>query len=321
MLNEDNEAVDEAVATETDAAPESSVEVEAVADTPEPVEAADVTPVEAEEEIDVPDVLDWNGEMEALREADWVQKLEPEMRRAVLEGIEGKYQNWQRGYTNKYQDLAKQRRSAEDLMKEVREQEVKVQRWLHGDIDPMVAKQKEVDELKIAHRSALQTLRREAEEAHEKAQNSHGSALETAAKERDNALRQYQEVNQQLEKFQESQTELQVDSLEKWLTAEASDVYDNDDAFDKFCELARANFTPEEAVKMTRALYPPPAPEPTPEPEVVPEPEPVPEGIKLMNMGPDTASGTEGGDPRSFEEMMESLRKTAMVENELILRS
>ena len=259
--------------------------------------------------------------MEALREADWVQKLEPEMRRAVLEGIEGKYQNWQRGYTNKYQDLAKQRRSAEDLMKEVREQEVKVQRWLHGDIDPMVAKQKEVDELKIAHRSALQTLRREAEEAHEKAQNSHGSALETAAKERDNALRQYQEVNQQLEKFQESQTELQVDSLEKWLTAEASDVYDNDDAFDKFCELARANFTPEEAVKMTRALYPPPAPEPTPEPEVVPEPEPVPEGIKLMNMGPDTASGTEGGDPRSFEEMMESLRKTAMVENELILRS
>ena len=321
MLNEDNEAVDEAVATETDAAPESSVEVEAVADTPEPVEAADVTPVEAEEEIDVPDVLDWNGEMEALREADWVQKLEPEMRRAVLEGIEGKYQNWQRGYTNKYQDLAKQRRSAEDLMKEVREQEVKVQRWLHGDIDPMVAKQREIDELKIAHRSALQTLRREAEEAHEKAQNSHGSALETAAKERDNALRQYQEVNQQLEKFQESQTELQVDSLEKWLTAEASDVYDNDDAFDKFCELARANFTPEEAVKMTRALYPPPAPEPTPEPEVVPEPEPVPEGIKLMNMGPDTASGTEGGDPRSFEEMMESLRKTAMVENELILRS
>lgn len=319
MLNEDNETVDEAVATDTDAAQESSVE--AVADTPEPMEASDATPVEVEEEVEVPPVFDWNGEMEALHEAEWVQNLEPGMRRAVLDGIEGKYQNWQRGYTNKYQDLAKQRRSAEELMKEVREQEVKVQRWLHGDIDPMVAKQREIDELKIAHRSALQTLRREAEEAHEKTQNSHGSALETAAKERDNALRQYQEVNQQLEKFQETQTEHQVDTLEKWLTSEASDIYDNDDAFDKFCELARANFTPEDAVKMTRALYPPPAPEPTPEPEVVPEPEPVPEGIKLMNMGPDTASGTEGGDPRSFEEMMEALRKTAMVENELILRS
>ena len=123
MLDEDNETVDEAVATDTDAAQESSVE--AVADTPEPMEAADVTPVDAEETIDVPDVLDWNGEMEALREADWVQNLDPGMRRAVLDGIEGKYQNWQRGYTNKYQDLARQRRSAEDLMKEVREQEVK----------------------------------------------------------------------------------------------------------------------------------------------------------------------------------------------------
>ena len=40
-----------------------------------------------------------------------------------------------------------------------------------------------------------------------------------------------------------------------------------------------------------------------------------------MNMGPDTASGTEGGDPRSFEEMMDALRKTAMTEHELLLRS
>ena len=73
---------------------------------------------------------------------------------------------------------------------------------------------------------------------------------------------------------------------------------------------------------MVRAIYPPPAPPPEPEPEPpAPEPEPVPEGIKLMNMGPDTASGTQGGDPRSFEEMMEALRKTAMTEHELLLRS
>lgn len=104
----------------------------------------------------------------------------------------------------------------------------------------------------MAHRAALSALRKEAEAAHEKATQSHGLAMETAAKERDDALRQYQEVHQQLEQFQESQVELQVDSLEKWLTAEASDVYDNDDAFDKFCELARANFTPEDAVKMVR---------------------------------------------------------------------
>ena len=256
MFNEDNDAVETVEATETEAVTEPVETVEA-----EPVEAADtndVTPVEVEEEIDVPPVFDWNGEFESLRDSEWAQKLEPEMRKALLEGIEGKYQNWQRGYTNKYQDLAKQRREAEDLMKEVREQEVKVQRWLHGDIDPMIAKQKEIDELKVAHRAALSALRKEAEAAHEKATQSHGLAMETAAKERDDALRRYQEVHGQLEQFQESQVELQVDSLEKWLTAEASDVYDNDDAFDKFCELARANFTPEDAVKMVRAIYPDP---------------------------------------------------------------
>ena len=313
MFNEDNDAVEAVETTEVEAAPENDVEVSA-----EPVEAVEATPVEVEEEIEAPPVFDWNGEVESLREADWVQKLEPDLRKAVMEGIEGKYQNWHRGYTSKFQDLAKQRRDAEERIKEVQEQEVKIQRWLHGDIDPMIAKQREIDELKVAHRAALNTLRKEAEAAHEKVVNSHGAAMETAAKERDDALRRYQEVNGQLEQFQDSQVELQVDTLEKWLTSEASDVYNNDAAFDRFCELARADISPEDAVKMVRALYPPPAPEPEPEPD--PEPEPVPEGIKLMNMGPDTASGTEGGDPRSFEEMMESLRKVAMTEQELLLR-
>ena len=323
MFNEDNETVE---TTDTEATAEASEPVEAAepVESAEPVEAVETAPVEADPEPieEAPAVFDWNGEFDSLRSAEWMQNLEPEMRTALLDGIEGKYQNWQRGYTNKYQDLAKQRRDAEELMKEVREQEVKVQRWLHGDIDPMVQKQKEIDELKVAHRAALNALRKEAETAHEKAMRAHGAELENAAKERDTAMRQYQEVHQQLETFQNNQVEVQVDQLENWLTTEAKDVYDNDDAFDKFCELARANFTPEDAIKMVRAIYPPPAPPPEPEPEPPPpEPEPVPEGIKLMNMGPDTASGTQGGDPRSFEEMMEALRKTAMTEHELLLRS
>ena len=74
---------------------------------------------------------------------------------------------------------------------------------------------------------------------------------------------------------------------------------------------------------MLRGIYPKEVeatePEPAPEPE--PEPEPVPDGMKLMNMGPDTAAATEGGDPRSFEEIMDGLRKTAMIEQELLLRN
>ena len=140
MFNEDNETVE---TTDTEATAEASEPVEAA----EPVEAVETAPVEADPEPieEAPEVFDWNGEFDSLRSAEWMQKLEPDMRKALLDGVEGKYQNWQRGYTNKYQDLAKQRREAEELMKEVREQEVKVQRWLHGDIDPMVHKQKEID--------------------------------------------------------------------------------------------------------------------------------------------------------------------------------
>ena len=109
------------------------------------------------------------------------------------------------------------------------------------------------------------------------------------------------------------------------MVAEHKDSYDNDEAFDEFCLLARANIAPERAIKFVRANYPSPepevAPEPAPAPVPEPEPEPVPEGMKLMNMGPDTAAATEGGDPRSYQEMMESMRKAAMIENELILRS
>jgi hypothetical protein len=323
MLTEDSDAV-ETVSAE--AAPEGGGEVSAETSAPEPVdttptETQEATPVEAEEEIEVPPVFDWNGEFESLQSADWVQKLDENIRNPLLKGIQEKYQNWQRGYTNKYQDVAKQRREAEERLNEVREQELRVQRWLHGDVDPMVAKQKEMDEMRVAHRAALQALRKDAEEAHEKASRSHGTALEQAAEERDTAIQKFQEMQQQLQQIEEKQVETQVDALENWLTTEHKDIYDNDEAFTKFCLLAKAEVPPDEAVKMVRSLYPAPEPEPEPEPAPAPEPDPVPEGMKLMNMGPDTAAATEGGDPRSYQDIMEGLRKNALREQELLLNS
>ena len=327
MWNEDNEAVETVSA---DAAPEGGSEAEVETSASEPMDVAadtteDVTPVEVEEEpeVEVPEVFDWNGEFESLRSAGWLRGLDEDKRDAILKGVEEKYQNWQRGYTGKYQELAKQRREAEEMLKEVRDQEIRVQRWLNGDINPMVEKQREIDELKIAHKATLRALRREAEEAHEKAVRTHGQSMEQAAKERDEALKRYAEVQQQMEQFENQQTESQVDALEKWLISEHNDIYENDTAFDEFCELARANIPPERAIQMLRCIYPKEVeatePEPAPEPE--PEPEPVPDGMKLMNMGPDTAAATEGGDPRSFEEIMDGLRKTAMIEQELVLRN
>lgn len=323
MWNEDNEAV-ETVSAE--AAPEGGSEAEVETSASEPVDVAadtteDVTPVEVEEEVDVPEVFDWNGEFESLRSADWLHGLNENQRDAILKGVEDKYQNWQRGYTGKYQELAKQRREADEMLKEVRDQELRVQRWLNGDVNPMLEKQREIDELKIAHKATLRALRREAEEAHEKAVRSHGESMEQAAKERDAAVQRYTQVQQQLEQFENQQTESQVDALEKWLVSEHNDIYENDKAFDEFCELAKANIPPERAIQMLRGIYPKEVATPEPEPAPAPEPEPVPDGMKLMNMGPDTAAATEGGDPRSFEEIMDGLRKTAMVEQELLLRN
>ena len=254
------------------AAPEGGSEAAVETSAPEPVDLApepieEVTPVEVEEEIEVPEVFDWNGEFDSLRSADWLHGLNDNQRDAILKGVEDKYQNWQRGYTGKYQELAKQRREADDMLKEVRDQEVRVQRWLNGDINPMVEKQREVDEMKVAHKAALRALRREAEEAHEKAVRSHGAKMEEAARERDKAVQEYKQVQTQMETFENQQTESQVDALEKWLIKEHNDIYDNDEAFDEFCDLARANVPPERAIQMLRGIYP--------KEVVAPEPEPV----------------------------------------------
>ena len=256
MWNEDNEAVETVSA---DAAPEGGSEAPVETSDTESVDVAadtieEVAPVEVEEEpqeeIEVPQVFDWNGEFDSLRSSDWIQAVDENLREAILKGVEEKYQNWQRGYTGKYQELAKQRREAEDLLKEVRDQEIRVQRWLNGDINPMVEKQREIDELKIAHKAALRTLRREAEEAHEKAARTHGETMEKAARERDQALQQYQQIQKAMEQVELQQTEAQVDALEKWLIAEHNDIYENDEAFDEFCELAKANIAPDKAIQM-----------------------------------------------------------------------
>ena len=87
--------------------------------------------------------------------------------------------------------------------------------------------------------------------------------------------------------------------------------------------LCTGGVTPEDAVQMVRGKYGAPqtevAPAPTPEP--APEPDPVPEGMKLMNMGPDTASATETGETRSFDDIMDQMRRSAAREQEILINS
>ena len=310
MWEEDNEAV-ETEQTETTEVAESTDAAQAPS---EPVEAA---PVETSSEA-APEVFDWNGDLEGLRQAQWFNELDENMQGSMLRGFETKYQNWARGYQKKFDELSHQRKEADRVLEAARAQERKVMQWLHGDVDPMLEKQKEIDGLKIAHKSALEALRQQAESEHEKAKVSFGAELEEAIQARDQALQQHVELQQQLESFEAAITEREVDSIEDYLVKQASDIYENDEAFEDFLMAWKAGADIDKAIKMVRALYPTPEPEPEPEPEPDPEPEPVPEGMKLMNMKPDAAAATEGGNPKSFEEMMQALKREGQREADVL---
>ena len=318
--------------TDVDATPEQAVTA-AYDDTP----AADSQPAATESqpaestEFEAPAVIEWNGELESVKDADWFKALDTNLQSGIAQGLEAKYQNWQRGYTDKFQDIARQRKSIDAKLVEVRDQEQRVQKWLHGDIDPLVEKQREIDNLKIAHSAAMGTLREQFEDATEKMKTSRGSDYETAVKERDEAVAKAQKYETAATARDEAETEHVVDQFEQWLKSEAPDVYDNDEAFYSLCVLCTGGVTPEDAVQMVRGKYGTPqtevapAPENTvaPAPTAAPEPQPesLPDGMKLMNMGPDSASATATGETRSFDDIMEQMRRSATREQSLLLGS
>ena len=308
MWDEDNEAV-EGEQTDVAETAEAAEPAEASA-APEPAE-----PVEAASEA-APEVFDWNGELESLKQEQWFNKLDDNMRQSMLHGFESKYQNWARGYQKKFDELSSQRREADRVLEAAREQERKVMKWLHGDVDPMIEKQREIENLKVAHRAALETLRERAEMEHEKAKKLFGIELQEAQTARDQALQQHVELQKQLDSFEDQITESQVDSIEQYLMDNGADIYENDEAFEAFLMAWKGGFDIDQSIKMVRGMMPQPEPEPVPEPE--PEPEPVPEGMKLMNMKPDAAAATEGGNPKSFEEMMMALKQEGQREADRI---
>ena len=309
MWDEDNEAVE----GEQAEVAETSEAAEPAEAAPEPVEAAEESSDTATEAA--PEVFDWNGELESLRQEQWFNELDENKQGSMLHGFETKYQNWARGYQKKFDELSSQRREANKVLEKARAEERKVMQWLHGDVDPMVEKQKEIDNLKVAHKSALETLRERAETEHDKIKSSFGSELEQAVQARNEAVQQHVALQTQISEFENAVTEKEVDNIEEYLVEKASDIYENDEAFDDFILAWKAGADIDKAIKMVRAIYPL---EVAPEPEPEPKPEPVPEGMKLMNMKPDTAAATEGGNPKSFDDMMMSLKKEGQREADLI---
>lgn len=259
--------------------------------------------VESEPAVEeAPSVFDWNGELDGLTKADWFSKIDEPTRNTLVRGFENKYRNFERGFTKAFQDTASRKKDLERQAASIREQELKIQKWLTGSADPMAEKQAEIDRLKLAHETALQTLRDEYEQSVRKASEEWTGKYGTTERERDELRQKLESFEYEARQAEERQVEAAVTEVEDWLKSEADDVYSNDDAFYAFCVLATGGVDPEDAVTMVRAKFgPPPAP----------EPEPVPEAMNLMNLGPNRAGATVQSENRSYKDIMDSMRRMA----------
>lgn len=296
-----------------EAADESPVEAAEVAEAEPAAEAVEAEAAEeAAEPIEetAPVVVDWNGEVEEMKQSEWFTQLDDNLKSAILQGMETKHGHWQRGYNDKFKEMSDGRRKLDRREKDVRDQEIRVQRWLNGDVDPLAEKQKEIDEIKTMHRSAMETLRNEFEEATRKAGEASQGELQEVIRERE-VLRQEAEKRQQLkQEADEAEMTAAVQEFDSWLEETASDIKNNPPAHKALVALIVEEIDPRDAIEMVRKKWPLPQaesePEPTPEPIL--EPEPIPDGVDMMNMGAGTG-GTETGEYRSFDEMMEQMRR------------
>jgi hypothetical protein len=280
--------------------------VEATENNIEPSEGMEAAaPVDAPVE-DAPSVFDWNGELDALSKSDWFSKIGDEsLRNTLVRGFESKYKNFERGFTKAFQETAARRKDLERREASIKENELKVMRWLSGSGDPMAEKQSEIDRLKAAHDSALQTLRDEYAQSVQKAAEEWTGKYGTAERERDDLRQRLEQFEYEAKAAEERQVEEAVTEVEDWLKNEASDVYENDDAFYAFCVLVTGGLDPEDAVTMTRAKFgPPPAPTAAP----------VPEAMQMMNLGPSRTASTTQSEHRSYKDIMDSMRRAAQAD-------
>jgi len=254
---------------------------------------------------------DWNGELESLQTADWVRSLDESVRNNILSGIENKYKNWQRGYTEKFQETSAWKKQLETREEELRANEAKVQRWLYGDADPLGETRKEMQELKEQHEAAMEALKKDHEAALALKANASSEDYEKLIEERNQALKKLQSFEEDVRVQRERELDTAVDEFENWIRETAEDIYLDDDAFYSLCVLCTGGIDRDTALAMVRGKYKVPEPEPQVEPEPEIEPEQVPASVDLMNLGTGQARATGQGESRKFDDIMDALRREA----------
>ena len=278
-------------------------------DTEPPVDTGE-TAADALEEA--PQVYDWNGELDGIKKAKWFTSLEDNIRETALRGMTAKYRNLERGYTKAFQEAALKRRALENREKEIRDTELRVQKWLHGDVDPMAEKQRELELLRANHTAALEALRKEHEQSVLKQQTEHASSIDELIAAREAAEERARQLEQLEAQREQAALDAEVDNFEQWIQAEADHVYNDKDALYALCVQVASGIPKEDALRMVLAGYPAPEPEVTePEPAT---PEPVPEAVEMMNMGASPAANTTEQTDLNFDERMDLLRRQYMQE-------
>ena len=311
----------ESVAPEGDVAP--AVEASAPAESTDTIAADSATPDDSAGGPSTEPTGDWNGELENIQSSSWFNDLGSGAKQTLLEGLESKYKNWQRGYTDKFQEMSERKKKLESREGALKDSELRVQRWLYGEADPIKDLQEQIKGLRDEKDKVEEGLRAELQKAVEEAQQTGKLDYDKIVEERDTALKQYQEIQGQIQQAEEAALDAEVDSWDKWLREQAPDLYEDyeddallqkrDEAFSWFCKLATTGMEKEMALAMLRASFPtiegPKAPEP--EEERRAEPEPVPDSVSLMNMGTGASAGTSQSDPRSFDEIIDAMRRAA----------
>ena len=265
----------------------------------------------------------WNGELETIQSSDWFEKLPGDVQGLITSGLENKYKNWQRGYNDKFQSVADKKKALEEREQSLKDSEKRVQRWLYGEEDPISSLQEQIEGLKGEKEKIEADLRTEMEKALEELREGGKVDLNKVSSERDAALEKLAAIEQKTRAVEEAQLDQEVEELDSWLQEAAPDLYKDygenkeltkarDDAFLAFCKISMMGVDKEMALQMLRVQHPViKAPGEAEEKEAA-QPEEVPASVDLMNMGTGGRAEAMGkGDTRSFDDIMDSLRRAA----------
>ena len=244
---------------------------------------------------------EWAGELASLQSAEWFKGLPDGAKSAVLAGIEAKYKNWQSGYTKKFQDLAVRRERLTTDQQKLRREQLRVQKWLYGTEDPLASKQAELDQLAQKHTEAVAAMEKAHAEALEAAKTSHGTEFEDAKKALEQAQAQVQQFEAARAERDKVELEAAADEFMGYVKTNAPEIMDNDAMYFDLIGACRVGNSLDDAIHMVRAKYN----------RGKPQPEAVPAAMDMMNMGSGQAAGTETGETRSFDQIMDAMRREA----------